>query len=131
MRYPVLSALLDDGTASIVEPTCFTTTVKDSNWRAAMNFEFDALLKNQTWDLVPPHTARNVIGCKWVFLVKRNADGSIERYKARLVAKGFHQLPGIGFKETFSPVIKPTTVRTVLSIAVSRCSECLLTWPSI
>ena len=61
MRYPVLSALLDDGTASIVEPTCFTTTVKDSNWRAAMNFEFDALLKNQTWDLVPPHTAHNVI----------------------------------------------------------------------
>ena len=76
MRYPVPSALLADGNASIVEPTCFATTVKDSNWRAAMNFEFDSLLKNQTWDLVPPHTARNVIGCKWVFLVKRNADGS-------------------------------------------------------
>ena len=120
MQYLVLSALLADRNASIVEPTCFTTIVKDSNWSAAMNAEFDALLQNQTWVLVPPHTARNVIGYKWVFQVKRNADGSIERYKARLVAKGFHQLPGIDFEETYSPVIKPTTVKTVLSIAVSR-----------
>ncbi|XP_050290068.1 uncharacterized mitochondrial protein AtMg00820-like [Quercus robur] len=88
VRYPVPCALLADGNASIVEPTCFTTAVKDSNWRAAMNLKFDALLKSQTWVLL--HTARNVIGCKWVFWVKRNADGSIERYKARLVAKGFH-----------------------------------------
>ena len=120
MRYLVPHALLADGNEPIVEPTCFTTAVKNSNWCAAMNAEFDALLKNQTWALVPPHTARNVIGYKWVFQVKRNADGSIERFKARLVAKGFHQLPGIDFGETFSPVIKPTTVRTVLSIAVSR-----------
>ena len=120
VRYPVPSALLADGNSSIIEPTCFTNAVKDSNWRAAMNVEFDALLKNQTWILVPSHTARNVIGCKWVFRVKCHADGSVERYKARLVAKGFHQLPGIDFGETFSPVIKPTTVRTILSIAVSR-----------
>jgi hypothetical protein len=53
------------------------------------------------------------------FRIKRNANGEIERYKARLVAKGFHQQPGIDFAETYSLVVKPITIRTVLSIAVS------------
>ena len=61
----------------------------------------------------------NIVGCKWVFRIKRKADGSIERYKARLVAKGFHQQPGIDFGETYSPVVKPITIRTVLTIAVT------------
>jgi hypothetical protein len=56
-----------------------------------MNTEFDALLKNHTWTVVPFSTAQNLIGCKWVFRIKRKVDGNIERYKARLVAKGFHQ----------------------------------------
>jgi len=84
-----------------------------------MNAEFDALLKNQTWQLVPPSTTRNIIGCKWVFRIKRKADGTVDRYKARLVAKGFHQQPGVDYGETYSPVVKPTTVRTVLSLAIS------------
>jgi hypothetical protein len=61
----------------------------------------------------------NIVGSKWVFRIKRKADGQIERYKARLVAKGFHQQPGIDFAETYSLVVKPITIRTVLSIAVS------------
>lgn len=59
-------------------------------WREAMDLEFDALLQKQTWRLVPLQSGMNVVGCKWVFLVKRKADGSVERYKARLVAKGFN-----------------------------------------
>ena len=69
-----------------------------------MNVEFDALLKNQTWSLVPPSPNQNIVGCKWVFHIKRNVDGSIECYKARLVAKGFHQQPGVDYDETYSPV---------------------------
>ena len=84
-----------------------------------MNKEFDALLKSKTWALVPPMVATNVIGCKWVFRIKRKVNGSIERHKARLVAKGFHQRSGVDFIETFSPVVKPTTVRIVLSISIS------------
>ena len=84
-----------------------------------MNLKFNALLTNQTWTLVPSRVARNVIGCKWVFGIKCHADGSIERYKARLVTKGLYQQPGVDFGETFSPIVKPTMVRIVLSIAMS------------
>ena len=61
----------------------------------------------------------NIVGCKWVFRIKRKVDGTIDRYKARLVAKGFHQQPGVDFGETYSPVVKPTAIRIVLSIAIS------------
>ena len=83
-----------------------------------MDAEFQALQKQNIWNLVPaPHA--NLVGCKWVFKLKFNSYGSIARYKARLVAKGFHQQAGIEYSKTFSPMIKPTIVRPVLAIAVS------------
>ena len=60
-----------------------------------------------------------MVGCKWVYKLKHHNDGSIARYKARLVAKGFLQHYGVDFDETFSPIIKPPTVRLILSLAVS------------
>ncbi|WOG93565.1 hypothetical protein DCAR_0312851 [Daucus carota subsp. sativus] len=104
---------------SPIEPTCVSQAVKDSNWRSAMSTEFNALIQNGTWTLVPKRN-QNVIGCKWVFRLKRNSDGTIARYKARLVAKGFHQRPGIDFTHTFAPVTKPVTIRVILSIALSK-----------
>ena len=85
-----------------------------------MTEEFNTLIRNGTWSLVPRSShQKNLVRCKWVYRIKRKADRSLERYKARLVAKGFHQQLGLDYNETFSPVIKPTTIRSILSIAIS------------
>jgi histone deacetylase 1/2 len=76
-------------------------------------------MDNNTWSLVPLPLHRKAIGCKWIFRVKENADGAINKYKARLVAKGFSQIPGFDFIETFSPMIKPVTIRIILTHAVT------------
>lgn len=85
-----------------------------------MDAEYMALMKNKTWRLVPPQKGRNIIDCKWVYKIKRKANGTLDMYKAHLVAKGFKQRYGIDYEDRFSPVVKAVTIRMVLSIAVSR-----------
>jgi hypothetical protein len=85
-----------------------------------MQVEFDALLHNRTWTLVPRPANAWIITGKWVFKVKLHPDGTLEQYKARWVVRGFHQRPGIDFTETFSPVVKPATIRTVLALVASH-----------
>ena len=82
--------------------------------------EMAALNKNGAWDLTPLPEGKKAIGCKWVYKVKHNADGSISRYKARLVAKGYAQTYGIDFEETFSTISKMAIVRAIISLAVSK-----------
>ncbi|KAK2367079.1 hypothetical protein QL285_080397 [Trifolium repens] len=101
------------------EPKTAKHALADPKWHEAMRAEFEALQRNQTWTLMPLPPNRQAIGCKWVFRTKENPDGSINKYKARLVAKGFHQQHGFDFNETFSPVIKPITIRLILSLAIS------------
>jgi hypothetical protein len=84
------------------------------------SWSFGTLLKNKTWHLVPPKEGTNIIDCKWVYKIKQKSDGSIDRYNTRLVVKGFKQRYGIYYEDTFSPVVKTTTIRIVLSIAMSR-----------
>ncbi|XP_071676767.1 uncharacterized protein [Lolium perenne] len=106
--------------SSTGEPDGVREALADPKWKAAMDEEYMALKSNRTWHLVPSGAGKNVIDCKWVYKVKRRADGSVDRYKAHLVAKGFKQRYGIDYEDTFSPVVKAPTIRLVLSIAVSR-----------
>jgi hypothetical protein len=103
---------------SETEPSSYSKAALDPKWQAAMQLEYDALISNGTWTLCPRPLHHNIIRNKWVYRIKRHADGTVERFKARLVAKGFDQRSGIDYTETFSPVIKPSTIRVILTLAV-------------
>ncbi|KAG7556724.1 Reverse transcriptase RNA-dependent DNA polymerase [Arabidopsis suecica] len=107
-------------TLAEVEPTSHVQAMKDERWRDAMGTEFDSIIRNGTFTLVDPRHASNVVGNRWIFVIKRKPDGTVDRFKARLVAKGFHQRPDIDFQETFSPVIKHVTIRLVLGLAARK-----------
>ncbi|XP_070679388.1 uncharacterized protein [Malus domestica] len=100
-----------------VEPATYKSALKSPVWYDAMKDEIAALHNQGTWSLVPLPQHKNLVRCKWVYKIKKNDDGSIGRYKARMVAKGFSQEEGIDYRETFSPVVKPTTVRLVLALS--------------
>ncbi|GJY06859.1 ribonuclease H-like domain-containing protein [Tanacetum coccineum] len=101
-------------------PKTYRDAFLDSNWTNAMQDEYNALIKNRTWTLVPRPPDANVVRCMWLFRHKFLADGTLSRYKAWLVANGSTQLEGVDVDETFSPVVKPGTICTVLSLDVSR-----------
>ena len=102
---------------AISEPSSFAQANLSPHWQEAMHIELAALEANDTWTLTSLPHGKNAIGCKWVYKVKLKADGSLERYKARLVAKGYTQQEGLDYSETFSPVAKFSTVRTLFAIA--------------
>ena len=105
------------------EPNTYNEAIRNSDkmlWKKAMDSEMNSLKENKTWVLVDLPKNRKAIPCKWVFRIKLNSDGSVEKYKARLVIKGFSQKKGIDYDQTFSPVAKSGTIRAVLSVAASE-----------
>ena len=102
------------------EPRSISEALNRKNakqWKEATDGEYKSLMQNKTWRLVDLPKGKNVVGCKWVFKVKRNADGDVSRYKARLVAQGYSQEAGQDYEEVFAPVARYSSIRSVLAIA--------------
>jgi len=104
----------------VCDPVSFDEAAKEDVWIKEMDEEIDSIERNNTWDLVDLAECKNIIGVKWVYKTKMNAEGEVEKYKARLVAQGFSQQPDIDYNETFSPVERIDTVRMVLAIATQN-----------
>jgi hypothetical protein len=104
-------------------PTSARAVLRDPSWLAAMQEEFDALQRNNTWQLVSRPRHANVITGKWVFKHKIHPDGTLDHHKAHWVVCSFRQREGVDFHDTFAPVVKTDTVLTILQLAVSR------SWP--
>ncbi|CAI7756352.1 unnamed protein product [Closterium sp. NIES-54] len=99
------------------EPATLKKALESSDaeeWKKAMESELKSIEENGTWELVELPEGRKAITSKWLFKIKSDADGKIERYKSRLVAKGYQQKEKVDYKELFAPVVKPTTLRTLL-----------------
>lgn len=101
-------------------PRSVQEALGQGEWKKAMEEEIEALAKNGTWEKSVLPVGKRLVVYRWVFTIKRKADGSIERYKARLVAKGYTQTYGVDYSETFSHVAKMDTIRVLFSIAANK-----------
>lgn len=102
------------------EPRNFYEAKESKEWTLACEDEIKSINKNRTWDLVHLPLGAKPIGLKWVFKLKRNSDGSINKYKARLVAKGYVQRYTIDFEEVFAPVARIETIQLLINLAASN-----------
>ena len=106
--------------ASLQEPQTFREASSNPLWQQAMKEELDALHKTGTWDLVYLPSGKSAIGYKWVYKIKTQSDGTIDRYKARLVARGFTQEYGNDYEETFAQVARLSSVKTLIVVSAAR-----------
>jgi hypothetical protein len=112
--------VIDSLTSEIDEPVGMQYALNSEHsehWKNAMISEYSSLMENETWELVPPSEDQNIVGSRWVLKVKRNEDGSVDRFKARLVAQGYSQTKGTDYDEVFSPVARHTSLRSLLALA--------------
>ncbi|XP_026451153.1 uncharacterized protein LOC113351367 [Papaver somniferum] len=119
IKHPILvafNAIIE----SLEEPKTFQQACKLPQWVQEMKNEHNSLYENDTYEHVLYQPGMNVLGCKWVYKTKIKANGTLDIFKSRLVAKGYHQVDGVDYEETFSPVVKATTIRCVLSLALQH-----------
>jgi hypothetical protein len=101
------------------EPRCFEEAIQKKEWTDAMIEEYQSIIKNDVWEIVPRPKSKDVVSSKWLFKIKHAADGSIGKYKERFVTRGFSQKEGIDYEDTFTPVAKYTSIRTIIALAAN------------
>jgi hypothetical protein len=99
------------------EPSSYEEAAENQVWKDAMVEDYQSIMQNDVWDVVSRLKEKSVVSSKWIYKMKHVAGGSIEKYKARFVARGFSQKEGIDYEETFSPVTRYTSIKTILSLA--------------
>ena len=98
-------------------PTSYEEAIQKKEWVEAMMKEYRSIMKNDVWDIVPKLEGKSVVSSKWIYKIKHAADGSIEKYKERFVAKEFSQKEGIDYEDTFAPLARYTSIRTIMALA--------------
>jgi hypothetical protein len=98
------------------EPTCFEEAIQKKEWVDAMTKEYQSIVNNDVWEIVPRPKNKDVVFSKWIYKIKHAADGSIEKHKEIFVARDFSQKEGIDYEETFSPVARYTSIRTIIAL---------------
>jgi hypothetical protein len=100
-----------------MEPTCFEEAIQKKEWADAMTEEYQSIIKNDVWEIIPRTKRKDVVSSKWLFKIKHVVDGSIEKYKSRFVACGFSQKEGIDYEDTFALVSRYTSIKTIIALA--------------
>ena len=99
------------------EPSSFEEAAQHDVWREAMVEEYDSIMKNQVWEVVPRPEGKKVVGFRWIYKVKHATDGSMQKYKVRFVEKGFSHKEGIDYEETFALVARYSSIQSIISLA--------------
>ena len=98
-------------------PSTFEEAWENQVWRDAMMEEYHSIMKNDAWEIVSRSEGKSIVDSGWIYKVKHAADGSVEKYKAWFVAWGFSQVEGVDYDETFAPIARSTSIRSLISIA--------------
>ena len=101
----------------VTEPLSFEEVVEDPAWVDAMVEEYDSIVRNSAWEIVPRPEGKSMVGSRWIYKVKQATDGSIKKYKARFFSQGFSQIEGIDYEETFAPVTRSSSIWTILALS--------------
>ena len=101
----------------VTEPSSFEEAVQKPIWVDAMVKEYDSIVKNNAWEVVPRPVKKSVIGSRWIYKEKKAANGSVEKYKAIFVAQGFSQVEGIDYEENFTSVVRYSSIRSILALS--------------
>ncbi|CAL8151067.1 unnamed protein product [Prunus armeniaca] len=120
LKWRKLDDVLAQCNLCIMEPEKYADVAQDESWLKAMQDELQMIEKNGTWELVDRPIEKPVIGVKWVYKTKLNLDGSVQKNKARLVVKGYAQKPGLDYSETYAPVARLDTIRTLIALAAQK-----------